>query len=111
MQNWPYDIGTLQSQENSAFLAPYWSRVDLTAFASGESKVRFNSYHTDFNDNTEVFDSVNRDVRSFTGKSDFAASWAAVVTWENVKPHDAGDFGGVSICCCYRFLVFKHFPH
>lgn len=94
MQNWPFNMGTLPSQENSAFLAPYWSLVDLSAFQSGKSKVRFNSYHTVFKDNTQVFNRVNNDVRLFTGSNDFTASWAAVITWQDVEPQNAGNFGG-----------------
>ena len=97
MQNWPFTIGTLNTQKDATFIAPYWSRIDLPAFTSGDSKVRYNGYHKDFNHNANVFNKVNQDVRTFKGDNRFEATWVSVVTWENVEPFDAGSFGGVSI--------------
>lgn len=78
--------------------APYFARTDLPAFETGASKVRFKSYHinVDFS-NTVVLDRVNADVRAYTGETDFNATWASVITWENIKPDSSGDFGGVRI--------------
>jgi hypothetical protein len=95
MQNWPFTIGTLNTQKKSSFIAPYWSRVNLPAFSSGESKVRYNGYHKDFNNNANVFNKVNQDVRTFKGDGSFEATWVSVITWEDVQPFDAGSFGGV----------------
>ena len=95
MQNWPYTIGTLNSQRDATFLAPYWSRVNLPGFTSGTSKVRYEGYHKDFNYDANVFDKINQDVRTFKGDASFEAKWASVITWENVQPFDAGSFGGV----------------
>ena len=104
MQNWPFNIGTLSSQQDSSFLAPYWSRVDLPAFKSGESKVRYRSYHKDINPRDQVFNRVNSDVRTFIGQDSFNATWVSVVTWENIKPHNSGDFGGV---CSLQYCSYN----
>ena len=95
MQNWPFAIGTLSTQRDASFLAPYWSRVNLPGFTGGTSKVRYNGYHKDFNYDANVFDKTSQDVRSFKGDDSFEVTWASVITWENVQPFDAGSFGGV----------------
>ncbi|XP_028401634.1 mucin-like protein [Dendronephthya gigantea] len=94
MQNWPFTIGTLDTQRDSAFIAPYWSRVDLPAFTSGNSRVRYNDYHKDFSYDENVFTKVNEDVRKFNKNDSFEATWVSVITWEDVQPFDAGTFGG-----------------
>ncbi|CAB4007771.1 mucin, partial, partial [Paramuricea clavata] len=94
MQNWPFTLGTLSTQRDSTFIAPYWSRVNLPGFTSGDSKVRYNGYHKDFNNNANVFNKVNQDVRTFKGDNSFEATWVSVITWENVQPFDTGTFGG-----------------
>lgn len=96
IQNWPYTIGTLNTQRSSSFIAPYWSRIDMPSFTSGYSRVRYEGYHTEFNNDSTVFNKINQDVRTFLGNSSFDATWASVITWENVKPFDAGSFEEVS---------------
>ena len=87
-------------QSDDPSLSPYWSLVDLNAFgtAPNSSKVRFQTYHTDTNPRPVVFDKVNMDVRAFTERNDFEATWVSVVTYQNIRPHDrvARGFQGVS---------------
>ena len=101
-QNWPQNYGTrpdVQSLDPS--LSPFWARVDLFAFGTSpdDSKVRFATYHKDTNPRTVVFDKVNEDVRGFTGRNDFEATWVSVVTYENIRPHnrEANNYEGVCI--------------
>jgi hypothetical protein len=110
MQNWPFTVGTLNTQRDATFIAPYWSRVNLPGFTSGDSKVRYNGYHKDFNNNANVFNKVNQDVRTFKGDNSFEATWASVITWENVQPFDTGTFGGVSIICV-SYILSKYYEN
>lgn len=97
-QNYPYNYGTRPEQRTYPSVSPYWSQVDLSAFATGESKVRFASYHIDTNPRAVVFNKVNQDVKGFTNRPDFEATWVAVVTFEDIRPHDRTirGFKGVS---------------
>lgn len=108
MQNWPFTIGTLSTQRDSTFIAPYWSRVNLPAFTSGDSRVRYNDYHKDFNYNANVFNKVNQDVRTFKESNSFEATWVSVITWEDVQPFDAGSFGGVSITIFFLISLVNY---
>ena len=105
MQNWPFTIGTLSTQRSASFFAPYWSRVDLPSFASGNSRVHYRGYHKDFTEETDVFDKVNQDVRTFKGDDSFEATWVSVITWKNVEPFDAGNFGGVGTVALQKSYV------
>jgi hypothetical protein len=101
-QNWPYNYGTRPgTQSVDPSLSPYWARVDLSAFGASpdDSKVRFATYHNDTNPEQVVFDKVNEDVREFTGRNDFEATWVSVVTYENIRPHDRlqNNYEGVCI--------------
>lgn len=114
-QNWPLNYGR-EVQEEDPSLAPYWARVDLSAFATNESEVFHATYHKDRNRRAEVFDRVNQDVQGSTGRSDFDATWVSVVTYKNIRPHDRKErgFEGVRTVfflvasisqCCRVFFV------
>ena len=100
-QNWPVNYGLFRQQRRDPSLSPFWARVDLNAFgtSSDDSKVRFASYHNNTNRRQVVFDKVNDDVREFTGRTNFEATWVSVVTFENIRPHDRvqRNYEGVSV--------------
>jgi hypothetical protein len=106
-QNWPFNFGTLGMQSEDISFAPFWARVDLTAFgtSAGDSKVRFASYHKDTNPRQVVFDKVNDDVRGFTGRIDFQATWVSVITFENIRPHDRVQRGYEGVCIFLHYYI------
>lgn len=91
---------------NDTSLSPYWAIVNLTAFATGDSKVLFQNYHIDTNPNPTVFEKVNMYVSDFIQPSDFNATWITVVTYKNIRPEDTRDNNLVrNMFCMY---VFTH---
>ena len=92
-QNWPRPFGIPNTKQNlDPCLAPYWSRVDETSFEDGCSKVCYKKYE---DSNDEVFTTAANYGNTLLGRS-FTPEWVMVVTWKDLRPSEAGTFGGVS---------------
>ena len=95
-QGWPYNFGTLSSQEDDSCIAPYWARIDKQSFVDGISFVFFKKYEDRDDDPRGVFTTAADYAKKLLDVNNYEPAWVMTVTWKDLRPLDAGTFGGVS---------------
>ena len=102
-QRYPRNFGTYIFQLSDPCLAPYWSLVDLNSFTSGQSRMSVYILENQFLDNTGLFQAASQYGRRLLPASQFDTLWVAVFSWQDLRPINPGNFGGVSFAISLIF--------
>ena len=95
-QFWPRNFGTYSNQRYDPCLAPYWSVVDLYSFSIGTSKMSYYTLDNPARDETRLFPMVSSYGKKILGKDKYDTSWAVVISWQDLRPDNPGNFERVS---------------
>lgn len=102
----PYNFGQRHWLKRLPMLASYWAPTDLQSFVDGPSKVFYHAY--DKYREPVLLQKATADVLSIfyntlpTKGKTFEASWALVVTWQDIRHQKENDVTKTLV----RYLLF-----